>query len=134
MKYFGFTLISLALLISGAFAEAVGGPQHLKGRIAVGASATHSIEFVGAKTATVEVFCFELCNVTIYRPDGSVTFSKDANDNFDDGYEITIDSYPRDNTVYKVVIKSKATKEFGYDLKTNSGLSVLRRWASASKE
>ena len=118
MKHFGVILL-LLVMISGVLAEAVGGPQHFKGRIAVGASATHSIEFVGAKTATVEVFCFELCNVTIYRPDGSVTFSKDANDDFDTGYEITIDSYPKDNTVYRVVIKSKATKEFGYDLKTN---------------
>jgi len=119
MRYLGFSLLLLVFGASYVFAEAVGGPQHIKGRIAVGASATHSIEFVGAKTATVEVFCHELCTVTLYRPDGSVAFSKDANDNYDDGFDITIDSYPRDNTVYKILIKSKATKEFGYDLKTN---------------
>ena len=121
MRHYAATLPLPLLVIftASVAAEAVGGPQHFKGRIAVGASATHSIEFVGAKTATVEVFCYELCNVTLYRPDGSVAFSKDANDNYDDGYDITIDSYPRDNTVYKVILKSKATKEFGYDLKTN---------------
>ena len=119
MKYLVLSSLLLALVAPCIFAEAVGGPRHFKGRIAVGASATHSIEFVGSKTATVEVFCYELCNVTLYRPDGTVSFSKDANDNYDDGFEITIDSYPRDNTVYRVVIKSKATKEFGYDLKTN---------------
>ena len=119
MRYFRLSLLMLALIAPCVFAEAVGGPQHFKGRIAVGGSATHSIEFVGGKTATVEVFCYELCNVTVYRPDGSVAFTKDANDNDDDGFEITVDSYPRDNTVYKVIIKSKATKEFGYDLKTN---------------
>lgn len=119
MKNLVVIMALVAFMSPGAFAEAVGGPKHFTGRIAAGASATHSIEFVGAKTATVEVFCYESCNVTMYRPDGSVTFSKDANDNYDDGYEIIIDSYPRDNTVYKVVIQSKANKELGYDLKTN---------------
>lgn len=114
----GAALVIVAMA-SAIFPGAVGGPKTFKGRIAVGGSAEHYIEFKGGDTATVEVFCYELCTVTMYRPDGSITFSKDASDNFDDGYEITIDSYPRDNTVYKTVIKSKAKEEFGYSLKTN---------------
>lgn len=119
MKHLVLTALLSAVMISGAFAEAVGGPKQFKGRIAVGGSAEHSIEFVGGKTATVDLFCYEKCRVTLYRPDGSVSFSKDANDNYDDGYDIIVDSYPRDNMVYRVVIESKAQKEFGYDLKTN---------------
>lgn len=119
MKYVILTALLSLVMIPGSFAEAVGGPKNFRGRIPVGGSASHSIEFVGGKRATFEIFCGEPCHVTLFRPDGSISLSKDASDNFDDGYDIDIEADPRENMVYGVVIASKAQKEFGYNLKTN---------------